>query len=141
MKDALNGIDSKEDADTYDVILNYNMTLHFTQTHLMEIQTLFQLIDEYGLPQSDEYDILGEGMSRIKLKFAKVKLNSRRRSLFDDEETADDNETGDILGEEIAATDEELVLGVDDEDSEGVIEKDSFITYRNADGTLYENEI
>ena len=45
MRDALRGIDSREDAETYDVILSDSMTVHFTQTHLMEIQTLFQLID------------------------------------------------------------------------------------------------
>ena len=128
IKYALKGIDSREIADTYDVILNDSMTLHFTQTHLMEIQILFQLLDEYGLPQSDEYDISGEGMSRIEQKPAKINSSSRRRRLFNDEETEN------ILEEEVAATDEESVF-------EDVIGKGSFVTYRRPNGTLYDNEI
>lgn len=72
MKEALKEIDSREDADTYDVILNDNMTVHFTQTHLMEIQTLFQLIDEYGLPKSKESEIFGYSMTKIRPKVYKI---------------------------------------------------------------------
>lgn len=147
MKDALKGIDSREDADTYEVILNDDMTIHFTQTHLMEIQTLFQLIDEYGLPKSEDSEVFGMKKIDIKAGMRKVdrsRFASRRRSLFDDEDdvTELDGEE-EKPDEEVAATEEEnenLYFGGDD-DGVSVVEKGSFVTYRKPDGSSYENEI
>lgn len=136
MKEALKGIDSREDADTYDVILNDDMTLHFTQTHLMEIQTLFQLIDEYGLPKSDDADFLGESQARIKSKPAVIKLSGRHRSLFDENESEEASDAE----KEVAAA-EAITEYEDAEFSNGMIEKGSFVTYRKPDGSTYENEM
>lgn len=145
MKEAIKGLDSREDADTYDVILDDNMTIHFTQTHLMEIQTLFQLIDEYGLPGS-----VGSGKFENSKKKNKAEIHAiasgsfagKRRSLFDDESEKDVLEVESVADEEIAITEENggSYFGIADE-SEIVIEKGSFVTYRKPDGSLYENEI
>lgn len=40
------------------MLLNDDMKIHFTQAHLLEIQNLFQLIDEYGLPKADDSETL-----------------------------------------------------------------------------------
>jgi hypothetical protein len=41
----------------YEVELNSENSIYFTQTHLAEIQTIFELLDEYGLPeQEQEFD-------------------------------------------------------------------------------------
>lgn len=147
MKEALKGIDSREDADTYDVILNDNMTVHFTQTHLMEIQTLFQLIDEYGLPKSEESEIFGDSMTKIRPKMYKIasgRFAGKGRRLFDDKDEGEVSDVESAADKEIAATEEKeddgLYFEADDE-SETVIEKGSFVTYRKPDGSLYENEI
>lgn len=131
MRDALKGIDSREYADTYDVILNDDMTIHFTQTHLMEIQTLFQLIDEYGLPKSKDSEILGDSLSKVKIKKPELSGGFKRRSLYNNE---------DGVEEEVAATEETLDSDIDN-DSDDVIEKGSYVTYRKPDGSTYENEI
>lgn len=36
--------------DCYEIALDDNITLHFTQTHITEIQEIFNLLDEYGAP-------------------------------------------------------------------------------------------
>lgn len=131
MRDALKGIDSREYADTYDVILNDDMTIHFTQTHLMEIQTLFQLIDEYGLPKSKDSEILGDSLSKVKIKKPELSGGFKRRSLYNNE---------DGVEEEVAATEETLDSDIGN-DSDDVIEKGSYVTYRRPDGSTYENEI
>lgn len=136
MRDALKGIDSREYADTYDVILNDDMTIHFTQTHLMEIQTLFGLIEEYGLPKSKDSEILGDNLSKVKIKKPKNKGGIKRRSLFDDEEISESEDAE----EEIAVT-EEVSEYEDESNSEGIIEKGSYVTYRKPDGSTYENEM
>lgn len=63
MKEALLGLDIEEEEDSYEIVLNSEATLYFTQTHIAEIQILFRLIDEYGLPNDDA--IIDEGMNAI----------------------------------------------------------------------------
>lgn len=63
MKAALLGLDIEEEEDSYEIVLNSDATLYFTQTHIAEIQTLLRLIDEYGLPNDDT--VTDEGMGAI----------------------------------------------------------------------------
>lgn len=62
--------------------------------------------------------------------------------MFDDESEKDVLEVESVADEEIAITEENggSYFGIADE-SEIVIEKGSFVTYRKPDGSLYENEI
>lgn len=59
IRGAILSLDADEDADDYSIEFNADMTLHFTQTHLAEIQEIFRLLAEYGTPSEntdDEYD-------------------------------------------------------------------------------------
>lgn len=52
MKQALLGINLEDKADKYELQLNTEYSLHFTETHVAEIQTIFGLLSEYGIPGS-----------------------------------------------------------------------------------------
>lgn len=59
IRGAIMAIEADEYADDYSIEFNADMTLHFTQTHLAEIQEIFRLLAEYGTPSEhvdDEYD-------------------------------------------------------------------------------------
>ena len=111
---ALKNIDSRSEADTYDIKVSGDMTLHFTQTHITEIQTLLQLIEDYGLPKvdsGDAFDDIGEetqGSSTVTVS---------KRNMFADDEVA-------VAKENI-----------------NVVVEGSFVTYKKQDGSLYENTI
>lgn len=51
---ALLAIDIESEADAYEVDLTDGLSLRFTQTHLAEIQTIFGLLAEYGIPGPEE---------------------------------------------------------------------------------------
>lgn len=53
MKEAFLDLDVEEEEDSYEIVLNSEATLFFTQTHTAEIQELLRLIDEYGLPNDE----------------------------------------------------------------------------------------
>lgn len=63
MKAALLELDVEEEEDSYEIILEQDTSVFFTQTHIAEIQTLLRLIEEYGLP--DEDNVTDEGMDAI----------------------------------------------------------------------------
>lgn len=91
-------------------------------------------------PRSQKYlDTAWQKSDRRCIRFA-----SKRRRLFDDKGEEEVSKVESAADKEIAATEEKeddgLYFGVDDE-SETVIEKGSFVTYRKPDGSLYENEI
>lgn len=46
-----------ESAEEFEIGINADITVSFTQTHLAEVQTLFMLIDEYGLPDDENSDL------------------------------------------------------------------------------------
>ena len=56
--------------------------------------------------------------------------------MFDDEEISESED----IEEEIAVT-EEVSEYEDESNSEGIIEKGSYVTYRKPDGSTYENEM
>lgn len=46
-----------ESAEEFEIGINTDITVSFTQTHLAEVQTLLMLIDEYGLPDDENCDL------------------------------------------------------------------------------------
>lgn len=56
IRKAILSLDADEDADDYSIEFNADMTLHFTQTHLAEIQEIFRLLAEYGTPVENADD-------------------------------------------------------------------------------------
>lgn len=51
-----------DNAEEFEIGINADIVVTFTQTHLAEVQTLLMLIDEYGLPDDENSD-LGEGVN------------------------------------------------------------------------------
>lgn len=51
---ALLSLNLEDDTEEYEVGLAEDLSLHFTQTHLAEIQTIFGLLAEYGVPNAEE---------------------------------------------------------------------------------------
>lgn len=50
MKNVLRNADWEQDAEEYEIAVNQEVSVYFTQTHLAEIQIFLALIEEYGLP-------------------------------------------------------------------------------------------
>ena len=46
-----------DNAEEFEIGLNADISVTFTQTHLAEVQTLLLLIDEYGLPDDENSDL------------------------------------------------------------------------------------
>jgi len=46
-----------ESAEEFEIGINTDIMVSFTQTHLAEVQTLLMLIDEYGLPDDENCDL------------------------------------------------------------------------------------
>lgn len=60
MKQALLGVNLEDKADEYELQLNSEYSLHFTETHVAEIQTIFGLLSEYGVPGSKSEENIEE---------------------------------------------------------------------------------
>lgn len=88
MKAALLGLDIEEEEDSYEIVLNSDATLYFTQTHIAEIQTLLRLIDEYGLPNDDE--VTSQGMDSIAT--GPLQHPARKKSVADESNHSDIHE-------------------------------------------------
>ena len=54
---AFRQMDISETVDDYSIRFNEDSTLHFTQTHVAEIQEILILLSEYGTPVIDEEDL------------------------------------------------------------------------------------
>lgn len=54
---AIISMDVENADEEFEIGLNADISIAFTQTHLVEIQTLLMLIDEYGLPDVENSDI------------------------------------------------------------------------------------
>ncbi|MDE7430854.1 MAG: hypothetical protein K2N34_02920 [Lachnospiraceae bacterium] len=50
-------MDLENEDDEFEIGINSDISIAFTQTHLAEIQTLLMLIDEYGLPDNENSDL------------------------------------------------------------------------------------
>lgn len=54
IKQAMLGLNLEEKSDEYEIKLNNETSICFTETHVAEVQTIFALISEYGIPRSEE---------------------------------------------------------------------------------------
>ncbi|WP_022757461.1 sacsin N-terminal ATP-binding-like domain-containing protein [Butyrivibrio fibrisolvens] len=59
---ALLSIDINEYSDDYSIQFNEDTALHFTQTHIAEIQEILRLLAEYGAPSADDEEENGDGI-------------------------------------------------------------------------------
>lgn len=59
---AIVSMDVENSDEEFEIGLNADISVAFTQTHLAEIQTLLMLIDEYGLPD-DDYSVIEDGVN------------------------------------------------------------------------------
>lgn len=50
IKQAILGLNLEEKSEEYEVQFNSDTSLHFTETHVAEVQTIFGLISEFGIP-------------------------------------------------------------------------------------------
>jgi hypothetical protein len=126
IREAILSLDADEDANDYSIEFNADMALHFTQTHLAEVQEIFRLLAEYGTPSEnmdDEYDDNVGGSL----------MHSTRRSR---EERASD---------EIKATivEESDMKAASKPEGEEVAIAGSFITYKKkfANNEIYDNTL
>ncbi|MCI8283747.1 MAG: hypothetical protein HFE90_00515 [Firmicutes bacterium] len=55
MKYKLKNIDINANSRECEVEINHNISLTFTPTHLAEVQTIFDLLDEFGVPSKSNY--------------------------------------------------------------------------------------
>lgn len=57
MKQMILSIDSEAQVDELEIGIGYEMSVSFTQTHLVEIQSILSLIEEYGLPEDTNIEV------------------------------------------------------------------------------------
>ncbi len=62
IKRAIENISIAEKEPSYKIAASRDMTLYFTQTHLAELQKIFQMLDSYGAPiKGPIIDIIDDG--------------------------------------------------------------------------------
>ncbi|MBV4429681.1 hypothetical protein, partial [Clostridium tyrobutyricum] len=97
MKQAIKNLDIDKESGKYEIELNSDNSLHFTQIHIAEIQAIFDLLDEYGLP-NDEEEHEGNGAFDTSNN---SNTHSRRDLLYDEDEIAieakDDEKTHTVV--------------------------------------------
>lgn len=54
IKRAIRNLDIDEESEQYEIEINSETSIYFTQTHIAEIQAIFELLDEYGLPNNEK---------------------------------------------------------------------------------------
>ena len=65
LRRALLSIEADEEADDYSIECNQDVTIHFTQTHIAEIQEILRLLNEYGTPSEDADELYDEEPAKI----------------------------------------------------------------------------
>lgn len=50
MKNSILSLDISAEENEYIIQINADLSLHFTQTHVAELQEIFRLLNEYGAP-------------------------------------------------------------------------------------------
>lgn len=117
IRGAIMAIDTNEYAEDYSIEFNAETTLHFTQTHVAELQEIFRLLAEYGTPSQEVIE---------EEKTVSGPLLHPSRSL-DDEPRRPIDMTPSIV-EEVDARNEEIRK--QDQEASDIAKEGSFITYK-----------
>lgn len=136
VRGAIMGIDVSKDADDYSIDFGSDKVLHFTQTHLAEIQEILKLLAEYGQP-SDHADELFEKEEIINDVAEIVKRN------IEDTKKPVTTNTGTSRRLVIKSTVEENEKPKVSATNSSLAREGSFVTYKrlNADAEIKENTL
>ena len=93
VKRAIVSLNLEDVTEEYEVGLTDEMSLHFTQTHLAELQTIFGLLAEYGIPNTEE-----------------------NQQVFSDQETRSDSQSSTVSGN----SDQEDYVFIEVSDGQGI---------------------
>lgn len=78
-------IDLDNADEEFEINLKSDITVTFTQTHLVEIQTLLKLIDEYGLPDDQSSDSEDEVISCAPFEKMSIEEDDEIRQVLSNE--------------------------------------------------------
>ena len=66
MKVAILSLNIEENSDEYEIQLDSDTSLYFTETHVAEIQTILGLISEYGVPDGNQEERLEKALMELR---------------------------------------------------------------------------
>lgn len=102
MKVAMLSLNIEENSDEYEIQLDSDTSLYFTETHVAEIQTILGLISEYGIPDENQDEriekaLLETDMLQKERESGQVAITSELNEMFInpeiEEKSKDDDET------------------------------------------------
>ena len=127
IKGAILTIDTSEEADDYSIMFDSETGLHFTQTHIAEIQEILRLLSEYGTPSDDADELYDSSVSGPLLHPTTEKVEIKRPSAVPDN-ISKDMQKSESIGETEGkvVTEKEIVT----EDASDVAKAGCFITYK-----------
>ena len=67
MKVAILSLNIEENSDEYEIQLDSDTSLYFTETHVAEIQTILGLISEYGVPDGNQDERLEKALMETEM--------------------------------------------------------------------------
>ena len=67
MKVAILSLNIEENSDEYEIQLDSDTSLYFTETHVAEIQTILGLISEYGVPDGNQEERLEKALMETEM--------------------------------------------------------------------------
>jgi hypothetical protein len=133
MKNSILGLDISAEENEYIIQINADMSLHFTQTHVAELQEIFRLLNEYGVPSKNvnlEEDSRATGSV----------MYPTRKSIIESYTEKPVIATTQINIFSVQKQEEEVPEQIEDTD---VARKGCFITYKKsfAGGETYDNTL
>ena len=72
MKVAILSLNIEENSDEYEIQLDSDTSLYFTETHVAEIQTILGLISEYGVPDGNQEERLEKALMETEMLQEKI---------------------------------------------------------------------
>ena len=87
MKVAMLSLNIEENSEEYEIQLDSDTSLYFTETHVAEIQTILGLISEYGIPDENhderiEKALMETDMLQKEIEFEQVAIASEQNEMF-----------------------------------------------------------
>jgi hypothetical protein len=136
IKSALLSLDVNEDAEDYSIQFNADTVLHFTQTHIAEVQEILRLLDEFGTP-SDYADELYDENVKGPLLHSSSEGNNKKNIEERIESTSNIGVTQN--NNTYTRTEKQTVSS----STAGVAREGSYVSYKrlNAEGEIKENTL